>query len=59
MSLPLIVSIAAFVGVAALVRGSMLIRGSTDNVAEDRLGVLTGKSTKRLADKQATGSPSR
>ena len=32
----------------------MLIRGSTDNVAEDRLGVLTGKSTKRLADKQAT-----
>ena len=55
MSLTLIVSIAAFVGVAALVgAASMLIRGSTDNVAEDRLGVLTGKSTKRRADKEAT-----
>ncbi len=55
MSLTLIVSIAAFVGVAALVgAASMLIRGTTDNVAEDRLGVLTGKSTKRRADKEAT-----
>lgn len=55
MSLTLIVSIAAFVGVAALVgAASMLIRGTTDNVAEDRLGVLTGKSSKRRADKEAT-----
>ena len=48
MSLTLIVTISAFVGVAALVGGvAMLVRGATDNVAEDRLGVLTGKAKGR------------
>jgi tight adherence protein B len=48
MSLTLIVTISAFVGVAALVGGvAMLVRGTTDNVAEDRLGVLTGKTKGR------------
>ncbi len=56
MSLTLIVSISAFVGVAALVGGvAMLVHGATDNVAEDRLGALTGKSSKRRrSDKEAT-----
>ena len=56
MSLTLIVSISAFVGVAALVGGvAMLVRGVTDNAAEDRLGMLTGKSSpKRRSDKEAT-----
>ena len=56
MSLTLIVSISAFVGVAALVGGvAMLIRGVTDNVAEDRLGLITGKSSaKHRSDKEAS-----
>ncbi len=56
MSLTLIVSISAFIGVAALVGGvAMLVRGATDNVAEDRLGMLTGKSSKkRRSEKEAT-----
>lgn len=56
MSLTLLVSVAAFIGVAALVGGvSLLVRGSVDNVAEDRLGALTGKSkNKKRPDKEAT-----
>lgn len=55
MSLTIIVIISAFFGVAALVGGvAMLVRGATDNVAEDRLGVLTGKSKKRTPDKDST-----
>ena len=55
MSLTLIVTISAFVGVAALVGGvAMLVRGTTDNVAEDRLGVLTGKSKGRKSEAEAT-----
>ena len=57
MSLTLLVSVAAFVGVAALVGGvSLLIRGGADSAAEDRLGVLTGKSSARnkRAEKEAT-----
>ena len=56
MPLTLLVSVAAFVGVAALVGGiSLMLRGSTDNVAEDRLGMLTGKSNPRKrAEQEAT-----
>ncbi len=56
MSLTLLVCIAAFIGVAALVGGvTMLVRGSTDNVAEDRLGMLTGTGqARKRAEKEAT-----
>ena len=55
MSLTLLVCIAAFIGVAALVGGvAIIVRGATDNVAEDRLGVLTGKTKAKGADKEAT-----
>lgn len=56
MSLTLLVSIAAFVGVAALVGGvSILLRGDADNVAEDRLGALTGKtSPRKTVEKEAS-----
>lgn len=55
MSLTLLVCIAAFIGVAALVSGvAIIVRGATDNVAEDRLGVLTGKTKGKGVDKEAT-----
>jgi tight adherence protein B len=56
MTLTLLVSIAAFIGVAALVGGvSMMVRGTSESVAEDRLGALTGKpSSRRRAEKEAT-----
>ena len=55
MSLTLLVCISAFVGVAALVGGvATLLRGDVDNVAEDRLGVLTGKSKSKNLDKEAS-----
>lgn len=56
MSLTLLVCITAFVGVAALVGGvAMLVSGDTDNVAEDRLGILTGKTNpNKQLDKAAT-----
>jgi tight adherence protein B len=60
MSLTLLVSIAAFVGVAALVGGiSLMVRGSTDNVAEDRLGMLTGKGNSRKRAEQEASVISR
>ena len=53
MSLTLLVCVSAFIGVAALVGGvAMLVRGESDNVVEDRLGVLTsGSRTKEQARK--------
>ena len=56
MSLTLLVCITAFVGVAALVGGvAMLVSGDIDNVAEDRLGILTGKTNpNKQLDKAAT-----
>ena len=56
MSLTLLVCITAFVGVAALVGGvAMLVSGDTDNVAEDRLGILTGKTNpNKKVDKETT-----
>ena len=55
MSLTLLVSVAAFISVAALVGGvAVLIRGNSDNIAEDRLGALTGKKQSKLAEQEAT-----
>lgn len=55
MSLTLLVSVAAFISVAALVGGvAVLFRGNSDNVAEDRLGALTGSKKSKLAEQEAT-----
>ncbi len=55
MSPTLLISFAAFLGVAALVGAvALLVRDSTENVAEDRLGVLTGKKKKVEKNTDAT-----
>ncbi|MCA9149379.1 MAG: type II secretion system F family protein [Planctomycetales bacterium] len=56
MSLTLIICLAGGIAVAALVGGvTMLFRSSADNVAEDRLGMLTGKgNARKRAEKEAT-----
>ncbi len=55
MTMTMLVLISAFVGVAALVGGvATLFRGTTENVIEDRLGVLTGQNKKVAVEKDST-----
>ncbi|MDG2382021.1 MAG: type II secretion system F family protein [Pirellulaceae bacterium] len=55
MSITILVIISAFVGVAALVGGlASLVNGATESIAEDRLGVLTGKVKKGNVEQDAT-----